>query len=284
MDIFTKEKRSEIMKKIKSKDTGPEKKVRSLLHSLGYRFRLYRKDLPGKPDIVLPKYKTVIFINGCFWHGHENCKAAVLPTSNIDYWENKIAANIERDKKVDKYDVKIDKICQKLFALNQPVAMDLRLIMSALTINTNLERIGDIAVNIAENFLYMKNKPTFINRTHFSQMAKIAKEMIRNSIDSFIDNNAALAKKVIETDNILDNYNIDNHKILIEVMKENPDNIEPAVSLLVISRQLERLGDHATNISEDVFFIVEAQMIKHKYEKILFGDDTDDDDLDNPNA
>jgi len=191
---------------------------------------------------------------------------------------------IERDKKVDKYDVKIDKICQKLFALNQPVAMDLRLIMSALTINTNLERIGDIAVNIAENFLYMKNKPTFINRTHFSQMAKIAKEMIRNSIDSFIDNNAALAKKVIETDNILDNYNIDNHKILIEVMKENPDNIEPAVSLLVISRQLERLGDHATNISEDVFFIVEAQMIKHKYEKILFGDDTDDDDLDNPNA
>jgi phosphate transport system protein len=115
-------------------------------------------------------------------------------------------------------------------------------------------------------------------------MAKIAKEMIRNSIDSFIDNNAVLAKKVIETDNILDNYNIDNHKILIDVMKEHPDNIEPAVSLLVISRQLERLGDHATNISEDVFFIVEAQMIKHKYEKILFGEDTDDDDLDNPNA
>jgi phosphate transport system protein len=191
---------------------------------------------------------------------------------------------IERDKKVDKYDVKIDKICQKLFALNQPVAMDLRLIMSALTINTNLERIGDIAVNIAENFLYMKKKPLFINKTHFSPMAKIAKEMIRNSIDSFIDNNAVLAKKVIETDNILDNYNIDNHKILIDVMKEHPDNIEPAVSLLVISRQLERLGDHATNISEDVFFIVEAQMIKHKYEKILFGEDTDDDDLDNPNA
>jgi phosphate transport system protein len=190
---------------------------------------------------------------------------------------------IERDKKVDKYDVKIDKICQKIFALNQPVAMDLRLIMSALTINTNLERIGDIAVNIAENYLYMKKKPAFIDRSNFYKMAKVAKEMIRHSIDAFIDNNAQLAKKVIETDNILDSYNIENHKILIEVMKENVDNIESAVALLVISRQLERLGDHATNIAEDVFFIVEAQMIKHKYEKILFSDDSDeDDDLENP--
>jgi phosphate transport system protein len=187
---------------------------------------------------------------------------------------------IERDKKVDKYDVKIDKICQKIFALNQPVAMDLRLIMSALTINTNLERIGDIAVNIAENYLFMKNKPAFIDRSNFSKMAKVAKEMIRHSIDAFIDNNAQLAKKVIETDSILDSYNVENHKILIEVMKEKVDNIESAVALLVISRQLERLGDHATNIAEDVFFIVEAQMIKHKYEKILFSDDNDD--LENP--
>jgi phosphate transport system protein len=185
---------------------------------------------------------------------------------------------IERDKKVDKYDVKIDKICQKIFALNQPVAMDLRLIMSALTINTNLERIGDLAVNISENFLRMQKKPAFIDRTNFSKMAKVAKEMIRYSIDAFIDNNPGLAKKVIETDTILDNYNSDNHKILIEVMKESADNIESAVALLVVSRDLERLGDHATNIAEDVFFIVEAQMIKHKYEKIFFSDDTDDDD------
>jgi phosphate transport system protein len=185
---------------------------------------------------------------------------------------------MERDKKVDKYDVKIDRICQKIFALNQPVAMDLRLIMSSLTINTNLERIGDIAVNISENYLYMGKKPVFIDRSHFSKMARLAKEMIRNSIDAFIDNNPELAKKVIETDSVLDNYNKENHKILIEVMKESADNIESAVALLVISRQLERLGDHATNIAEDVYFIVEAQMIKHKYERILFGDDNDDDD------
>ncbi|MHB9010965.1 MAG: phosphate signaling complex protein PhoU [Ignavibacteriaceae bacterium] len=187
---------------------------------------------------------------------------------------------IERDVKVDKYDVKIEKICQKIFALNQPVAMDLRLIMSAITINTNLERIGDIAVNIAENFLILKSKPDFISRTKYSEMAKLVKEMIRNAIDSFIQNDPKLAQKVIQTDPIIDSYNIENHQILIELMKENPGNIEPAVALLVISRQLERLGDHATNVAEDVFFIVEAQMIKHKYEKFIMEDNPDEDDDD----
>ena len=187
---------------------------------------------------------------------------------------------IERDVRVDKYDVKIEKICQKIFALNQPVAMDLRLIMSAITINTNLERIGDIAVNIAENFLILKSKPDFISRTKYSEMAKLVKEMIRNAIDSFIQNDPKLAQKVIQTDPIIDSYNIENHQILIELMKENPGNIEPAVALLVISRQLERLGDHATNVAEDVFFIVEAQMIKHKYEKFIMEDNPDEDDDD----
>ena len=185
---------------------------------------------------------------------------------------------IERDKKVDKYDVKIEKICQKLFALNQPVAMDLRLIMSSLTINTNLERIGDLAVNIAENFLVMQKKPAFIDRCHFKPMSILTKEMIRSAIDAFIENNAKIASKVIESDDVLDKYNRENHRILIDVMKENVENIEPAVALLVISRQLERLGDHATNIAEDVYFIVEAQLIKHKYEKYLFSDDDADDD------
>ncbi|GAB4290206.1 MAG: phosphate signaling complex protein PhoU [Ignavibacteriaceae bacterium] len=185
---------------------------------------------------------------------------------------------IERDKKVDKYDLKIDKICQKIFALNQPVAADLRMIMSAMTINTNLERIGDIAVNIAENFLVLKKKPSFIERTKYHPMASTVKEMIRNAIDSFIEQDAKLAQKVIESDSIVDNLNLENHQILINVMKEKPENIDPAVVLLVISRQLERLGDHATNIAEDVYFIVEAQLIKHKYEKYLFSDEGDEED------
>jgi phosphate transport system protein len=185
---------------------------------------------------------------------------------------------MEREDKVDKYDLKIEKICQKIFALNQPVALDLRMIMSALTINSNLERIGDIALNITQNFLVHGKKPAFIEKTRYPQMAKIAKEMLKNAIDSFIQNDAALARKVIEKDSQLDLYNVENHQILKDLMKENPDNIDQAVSFLVISRQLERLGDHATNIAEDVFFIVEAEMIKHKFEKFIFEDDDEEND------
>jgi len=180
---------------------------------------------------------------------------------------------IELDKKVNKFDVKIDKICQKIFALSQPVAMDLRYIMSSLTINSNLERIGDIAVNISENILLIQKKPAFYNQTKIAEMFTIVQQMLKNAIDSFIGENAELAKKVILSDDIIDKMNSDNHVILKEIMKQNSDNIEPAVALLVISRELERLADHTTNIAEDVFFIVEAQMIKHKYEKYLFTQD-----------
>ena len=87
------------MAQVKSENTSPELAVRKLLHRLGYRFRLHRKDLPGKPDIVLPKYKTVIFVHGCFWHGHPGCKRAARPTSNTDFWNKKLDRNIERDRK-----------------------------------------------------------------------------------------------------------------------------------------------------------------------------------------
>ena len=185
---------------------------------------------------------------------------------------------IEKDNKVDKYDNKIDKICQKIFALTQPVAMDLRLIMSSLTINNNLERIGDIAVNIAEYIKMIEKKPAFFKQTNLEEMFILTKQMLKDSIDAYIAGNEKLAKTVIESDDKLDQLNFDNHKILIDVMKQNPDNIEPGIALLVMSRQLERLGDHCTNIAEDVFFIVEAHLVKHKYEKFLFADDKDDND------
>lgn len=98
MDVFPKEKRSQIMASIKGKNTRPEKVVRSLLHQMGYRFRLHRRDLPGCPDIVLPKYKKVIFVHGCFWHGHKNCRRSKRPTSNKIFWDEKLSKNIERDK------------------------------------------------------------------------------------------------------------------------------------------------------------------------------------------
>jgi DNA mismatch endonuclease (patch repair protein) len=97
-DIFSKSKRSEIMSKISGKETKPEIIVRKYLFAKGFRYRKNLKKLPGKPDIVLPKYKTIILIHGCFWHGHEGCKKSVLPTTNTEFWKEKIGKNIERDR------------------------------------------------------------------------------------------------------------------------------------------------------------------------------------------
>jgi DNA mismatch endonuclease (patch repair protein) len=96
-DVFTYEKRSEIMSRVKSKDTKPELFVRSLLHTMGYRFRLHRKDLPGNPDIVLAKYRTVVFVHGCFWHQHPDCSKATIPKQNSEFWRAKLERNVERD-------------------------------------------------------------------------------------------------------------------------------------------------------------------------------------------
>lgn len=98
-DIFSSEKRSEIMSKISGKETKPEILVRKFLFAHGFRFRKNDKKLPGKPDIVLPKYKTVIFVHGCFWHGHNNCKKSKLPETRKEFWEQKINKNIIRDTK-----------------------------------------------------------------------------------------------------------------------------------------------------------------------------------------
>jgi DNA mismatch endonuclease (patch repair protein) len=97
-DIFTAERRSWLMSRVRGKDTTPEKAVRSFLHRLGFRFRLHDASLPGKPDIVLPRYRTVIFVNGCFWHGHRGCGRAKLPSTRPEFWSNKISMNMKRDQ------------------------------------------------------------------------------------------------------------------------------------------------------------------------------------------
>jgi phosphate transport system protein len=172
----------------------------------------------------------------------------------------------DRDNRVDKYDIKIEKICQKMFALNQPVAMDLRLIMSALKINANLERIGDIAVNIALDSKELQAIPEFFPRLHFNEIAGIARSMIKMAIDSFISNDIDLAKKVISSDDKLDDLVIEDSKLIKEIMKEKTENIDPGLIFYSVFRELERLGDHATNIGEEVYFIMKAQLIKHSNE------------------
>jgi len=97
-DVYSEEKRSEVMRCVRGKNTNPEMRVRSALHRSGYRFRLHRSDLPGKPDIVLPLYNTVIFVNGCFWHQHPGCRKATIPQNNKLFWKKKLSRTVERDK------------------------------------------------------------------------------------------------------------------------------------------------------------------------------------------
>jgi DNA mismatch endonuclease (patch repair protein) len=99
-DTVTQQRRSEIMRNVKGKHTKPEMIVRKFLHSKGFRFRVHDKKLPGSPDIKLTKYKTVIFVNGCFWHGHEGCRIYVMPKTNTEFWNSKIEKNLERDVKI----------------------------------------------------------------------------------------------------------------------------------------------------------------------------------------
>lgn len=99
MDIVSKEYRSWIMSRIRGKNTKPELLVRALLYRMGYRFRLHRKDLPGKPDIVLTRYRKAVFVHGCFWHRHDGCKYAYVPKSRTEFWESKFKENVERDRK-----------------------------------------------------------------------------------------------------------------------------------------------------------------------------------------
>ncbi|HAO08160.1 MAG TPA: very short patch repair endonuclease [Chryseobacterium sp.] len=99
MDILSKQKRSEVMSKIRGKNTKPELILRSQLFRNGFRFRIHKKSLPGKPDIVLPKYKTVIFVHGCFWHYHQDCREGRIPSTNSKFWKEKLLKNIEKDER-----------------------------------------------------------------------------------------------------------------------------------------------------------------------------------------
>ncbi len=168
-----------------------------------------------------------------------------------------------RDKEVDAFDTLIDKHCMDIFALNQPVAVDLRMLMSSLAINSQLERIGDIAVNICERVEPLALHRGFLLSTRLSEMANIARIMVRDALDSFIRSDATLASRVLVSDDVVDKLDGGLFHSLVAEMKSHHDRVEPAAHILILSRHLERLADHATNIAEDVIFIVEAKLVKH---------------------
>jgi phosphate transport system protein len=170
---------------------------------------------------------------------------------------------LERDRKIDEFDNAIDQQCMRIFALTQPVAIDLRLLMAALKINNELERIGDIAVNIAERVEPLKSHPELIKSTSLGKMAVAAREMVKSAIDAFVNNDPAAAKEVLESDDFVDGLDKETFHAMVAQMKKSPELIEPAAHVMILSRHIERLADHATNIAEDVIFLVNAKIIKH---------------------
>jgi phosphate transport system protein len=169
------------------------------------------------------------------------------------------------DREIDAYDNLIKTQCEKILALFQPFAIDLRFILTALMVNNQLERCGDIAVNITQRVKPLMNYKFLVDESKIFEMGEIAKQMFKDAIDSFINRDSKLAEQIGEKDNIVDNYNKNIFRFLVDKMKSNPDLIEPAAHLIILSRHLERLADHSTNIAEDVIFMVNAEIVSHKH-------------------
>ena len=176
-------------------------------------------------------------------------------------------AAIERvlygDEPINALHVEIDNRCFKLLALHQPMATDLRAIVSAVKINTDLERVGDLAVNIAEAAKRYATHPPVKKLIDIPQMGDIAQEMLHDALDAFVRRDTVLAQAVLNEDDRLDGLKTQIFRELLEYMLKDPATVEPALDLILVSRHLERIGDHATNIAEDVIFMVSALDVRH---------------------
>ena len=167
------------------------------------------------------------------------------------------------DEPINALHIEIDDRCFKLLALHQPMAADLRAIVAAVKINTDLERVGDLAVNIAEAAKRYLQHPPVKPLIDIPRMGDIAQKMLRDALDSFVRRDIRLAEAVLAADDDLDALKTQIFRELLTFMLSDPTTIEPALDLILISRHLERIGDHATNIAEDVIFLVSAKDVRH---------------------
>jgi phosphate transport system protein len=169
-----------------------------------------------------------------------------------------------RDHEIDAYENLIKTQCENILALFQPVATDLRFVMSALLINNELERCGDIAVNIAQRVKKTSENHNLIVESKLLEMGKQSQQMVKDAIDSFINSNTELAQKVLDSDETVDKMNKENFKFLVSKMQTDQAMVEPCSHLILLTRQIERMADHATNIAENLVFYVDAEFISHQ--------------------
>ncbi|NWF99129.1 MAG: phosphate signaling complex protein PhoU [Nitrospirae bacterium] len=170
---------------------------------------------------------------------------------------------IKRDHLINALDVKIDEECVRLIALRQPMARDLRLITTAMKITTDLERMGDLAVNIAERAIELNQEPQLKPFVNIPKMAKIAQSMVRDALDSFVTGCSRLPYEVIKRDDEVDDLTVKNFEELLAFMIKDPKNIPLAIKRTYVAKYLERIADHATNICEMIIYMCKGKMIRH---------------------
>lgn len=175
-------------------------------------------------------------------------------------------AIVDRDDEIDRWDVRIEEDCLKILALHQPVADNLRRVAAVMKIAWELERVADVAVNIAERAAGLAGAPQIVVPEKFNRMTEVALDMLRVALDAFVAMDSRLAREVCGQDDLVDALNREIIDELLQTMKRSPDLIEPSIHLFSASRHIERVADHATNIAEDVVYLVEGEIIRHHAE------------------
>ena len=179
-----------------------------------------------------------------------------------DHQMNLAKTVIEKDKVVDQIEIDIEELCLQILALYQPVAADLRYVISVLKINDDLERIGDIAVNIAETALRLNGKLVHPPNIDLYAMSLKATHMLKDAIDSFITSDAELARKICSSDAEIDNMHFRNYELVQAIIEKNKENVGAYMQIMSLSRYIERMADLATNIAEDVVYIADGSIIR----------------------
>jgi phosphate transport system protein len=196
----------------------------------------------------------------------ERVRAAIQGLSTRD--ASLIEKVMRGDEPVNRLHIEVDERCFRLLALYQPMATDLRAIVAAVKINSDLERVGDLAVNIAEAATRYVTHPPVKKLIDIPRMGDIAQSMLRDALDAYVKRDTALAQHVLNEDDQLDALKTQVFRELLTYMLHDPTTVEPALDLILISRHLERIGDHATNIGEDVIFMVSALDVRHHPPKV----------------
>jgi phosphate transport system protein len=191
----------------------------------------------------------------------ETIRDAILALVNRD--SELINKTMAKEDKINAMENEIDDMCLKLLALRQPMAVDLRFITSAMKIVTDLERMGDQAINICERAVSLNEEPQLKPYIDIPRMAEIVQSMVKDVLDAFVNRNSFLARSVCERDDMVDGLNSQVHRELLTYMMSDPKTVNRSIHLMIVSRCLERIADHATNIAEDVIFMVDALVIKH---------------------